>query len=336
VALNQWFENQKFLFVKVELLSDSNSNPMVGFVKPDLIDKVLGEVVSLHILILRANRVDLNSLQTLKYLMNNYEKLDLRVLTNVSGILSDSKEAKNEQIVLDNFRSLGSKVSFLAWDQRVTENAKFKDVMFLPEVKDSKARRSFPKKNTVGFYGKLAFERGLFDLLLAVYLNPRLQFRLMGYGYNSRYVYRSKKFVSLKSTPIAGLWSLAINYLAVIALRFKRVNFEEKYFHNEDEMAEEFNNCSAIYFSCSHSPYSSGLVYQSLATHVPVVWSDGNSAMAYVLRREFPQGLISKRQLFLPGGLNSFLNGIRDETPKSVFTWDDFDQALARCACRLN
>ena len=223
--------------------------------------------------------------------------------------------------------------NFLAWDQRVIGNPDFADTRFLPEAKESIRRNYFPNESTVGFYGKLSSERGLFQLLLAVFLNPKLKFRIMGYGFNRKYLYRSRTFVSLRKTPISAGWSLVINYLATLALKFKRVTFQEKYFEGEADMAREFQNCSALFFSCTNSPYSSGIVYQSLASNVPVAWLDGDSAMAFVLRREFPQGQIHQTDFFRIGGLTKFVSCLENVETRAIFENEAFDRALVKCSC---
>jgi glycosyltransferase involved in cell wall biosynthesis len=195
-------------------------------------------------------------------------------------------------------------------------------------------RKYFPEETTIGFYGKLSSERGLFRLLVSVFLNPKLKFRIMGYGFKRNHLFRSRKFVSIKRTPLAAVWSLIVNYFAVSATKFKRVNFELKYFQDEEEMAREFQNCSAVFFSCAHSPYSSGLVYQSLAAGVPIVWSDGDSAMAHVLKREFPLGEIRNKEIFRPGGLTNFVSDIKNVKTRAIFENKDFDKVLMNCSCQ--
>jgi hypothetical protein len=155
----------------------------------------------------------------------------------------------------------------------------------------------------------------------------------MGYGFNHRYLYRSSKFVSLRKTPILACWSLGINYLAILALKFQRVIFQKKYFIDETDMAREFQNCSALFFSCANSPYSSGIVYQSLASNVPVAWLDGDSAMAFVLKREFPQGQIRRADLFRIGGLTKFVRDLESLETRAIFGNEEFDSAIVRCSC---
>jgi glycosyltransferase involved in cell wall biosynthesis len=286
------------------------------------------------LLILRSTRVLVRDFDTLKFLFKTFKKADLRVLTNVSGILSDTIEGKHEKEILEKFRALQANVTFFAWDQRVTGNSEFRDTHFLPEAKQMRERKYFPEETTIGFYGKLSSERGLFRLLLSVYLNPKLKFRIMGYGFNHKYLFRTRKFVSIQRTPLSAAWSLFVNYFAVSALKFKRVNFKQRYFKDEVEMAREFQNCSAVYFSCAHSPYSSGLVYQSLAASVPVVWSDGDSAMAYVLKREFPLGEIRNNEIFRLGGLTNFVSDLKRVKTHPIFENKDFDKVLMNCSCQ--
>jgi glycosyltransferase involved in cell wall biosynthesis len=314
-------------------VSESNPGSIFDVLASELRNSNQLETRLFHLLILRSNSVNSKNIETLKDLFRTFEGIDLRVLTNVSGILSQSVEAPRESEILEKFRSLQENITFLAWDQRVIGNPEFTDTQFLPEAKISRSRDYFPTKATIGFYGKLTSERGLFELLVSVFLNPKLKFRIIGYGFNRKYIFRSRKFVSLKRTPLAAAWSLGINYFVTLALKFKRVSFEQKYFQDEEDMAREFQKCSAVFFSCAHSPYSSGLVYQSLASGVPVVWSDGDSAMSFVLRRQFPSGQIRGEELFRVGGLTKFVSALERVQTRVIFQTKDFDEVLSHCSC---
>ena len=333
-SVSRWFNSGRFSHVELRFVPESAYESIFGVLTSELNNQIQRNAKPIHFLILRSTRVLEGDFDTLKFLFNTLETADLRVLTNVSGILSDTTEGKHEKEILEKFRALQANVTFFAWDQRVTGNSKFRDTYFLPEAKEMKERKYFPEETTIGFYGKLSSERGLFRLLVSVFLNPKLKFRIMGYGFNRDYLFRSKKFVSIKRTPLAAMWSLFVNYFAVSAIKFKRVKFEQKYFQDEEEMAREFQNCSAVFFSCAHSPYSSGLVYQSLAAGVPIVWSDGESAMAYVLKREFPLGEIGNKEMFRLGGLTSFVSDLKNVKTHAIFENEDFDKVLMNCSCQ--
>ncbi len=333
-SISRWFSSRIFSHVELRFLQKSVNESIFERLTLELNNQIQRNIQQFHFFILRSTRVQEEDFTTLKFLLKKYEKADLKVLTNVSGILSDTKEGKHEKEILKKFRELQANVTFFAWDQRVSGNSEFRDTHFLPEAKQMRERKYFPEETTIGFYGKLSSERGLFRLLLSIYLNPKLKFRIMGYGFNHKYIFRSRKFVSIKSTPIAAIWSLFVNYFVVSALKFKRVNFKKMYFQDEVEMAREFQNCSAVFFSCADSPYSSGLVYQSLAAGVPVVWSDGDSAMAYVLKREFPMGEIRNNEIFRPGGLTNFVSDINEVKTHAIFENKDFDKLIMYCFCQ--
>ena len=333
-SVSQWFNLRIFSHVKLRFVRESVNASIFESFTLELNNQIQRNTTQFHLFILRSTRVQERDFDTLNVLLKTIDNVDLRVLTNVSGIISDTKEGKHEKEILKKFRELQADVTFFAWDQRVIGKSEFMDTHFLPEAKQMRERKYFPEETTIGFYGKLSSERGLFRLLLSVFFNPKLKYRIMGYGFNSRYLFRSKKFVSIKRTPLAAVWSLFVNYFAVSALKFKRVHFEQKYFQDEEEMAREFQNCSAVFFSCAHSPYSSGLVYQSLAAGVPIVWSDGDSAMAYVLKREFPLGQIQNKEIFSVGGLTNFVNDIKNVRTLAIFENKDFDKALMNCSCQ--
>ena len=96
-------------------------------------------------------------------------------------------------------------------------------------------------------------------------------------------------------------------------------------------MSTDMQLCSAVFFSCSRSPYSSGLVHQSLASGIPVVWNPGNSAMASVLEEAFPFGRINRRDLFRYNRLFKLVTEVEDVTTVPVFDHDFFDRVLSQC-----
>lgn len=284
-----------------------------------------------HLLILRGKDVSEESRDILGKLLLNNSNLHIEVLVNISGIISCTNEASSEQRVIDNFTKLGRRVCFLAWDIRAPSNLGVQNIRFLPEPKSAMPRKTYSSSKIIGFYGKLSFERGLFDLLLLVFFNPNLYHRICGYGFNRNHLYRSRNFISMRRTPFLGLLSLALNYLVQLALLSSRVSFEERYFSDEREMSSDMQLCSAVFFSCSRSPYSSGLVYQSLASGIPVVWNPGNSAMDNVLGEAFPFGRIKRSDLFRYNRLFKLVKEVEDVTTVPVFDYDIFDHVLSQC-----
>jgi hypothetical protein len=135
----------------------------------------------------------------------------------------------------------------------------------------------------------------------------------------------------MRRTPVRGILSLGINYLVQLAFLSNRVEFEQRYYKDEAEMTSEMQMCSAIFFSCERSPYSSGLVYQSFAAGIPVVWSPGNSAMAHVLESSFPAGKVGVSELFRWNGLFDSVDAVEGLTTAPVFDYGSFDEAFSRC-----
>jgi hypothetical protein len=217
------------------------------------------------------------------------------------------------------------------WDKRVTAVSDLRNFRFLPEPKNITPRLSTPPKPVIGFYGKLSFDRGLFDFLLSVFFNPKLRYQISGYGFNRKYVYRSRNFISMRRTPVRGILSLVLNYLVQLAFLSNRVVFEQRYYKDEAEMTREMQMCSAIYFSCARSPYSSGLVYQSFAAGIPVVWSPGASAMSYILEDIFPEGRISEMALLLPNNLFRLILAVNELKVEPIHDYQYFDEVLLQC-----
>jgi hypothetical protein len=330
-GLREWFQKKSYKFVKLHF---------VGFGLHANVFSELEAFLSLnsddlskprHIFILRGKDLSDGNRALLKDLLFIYPQLHAEVLVNVSGVISESKEAASETRVIHDFAQLGERVRFLAWDKRVLSASRIENFRFLPEPKSQILRSKRPPRAAIGFYGKLSFERGLFDFLFSVFFNPKLHYRISGYGFNRKHLYRSRNFVSMRRTPVRGILSLALNYIVQIAFLSRRVSFEEHYFSDEIEMSNEMQSCSAIFFSCSRSPYSSGLVYQSLASGIPVVWSPGNSAMAYVLEESFPQGRIRTEDLFRWNRLFNLVGKVEDIATSPIFDHISFDETLSYC-----
>jgi hypothetical protein len=285
-----------------------------------------------HLFILRGKDLTGDELSMLERILSKNEDLHIEVLVNVSGMISGSKEATSESLVIEKFTRLSSKVNFLAWDKRLADVSDMGNCRFLPEPKNITPRLIIPTKTVVGFYGKLSFDRGLFDFLLSVFFNPKLHYRISGYGFNRKHVYRSRNFISMRQTPFRGILSLVLNYSVQLAFLSRRVDFEQKYYETEVEMASDMQLCSAIFFSCTRSPYSSGLVYQSFAAGIPVVWTPGNSAMAYVLDESFPLGRITIRDFFRRNRLFDVVKEVKGVRTTPIFDYEIFDEVLSRCS----
>lgn len=331
-ALRDWFQARRLEFVQLKFIDSKQESDI--FSELDSFLKVTVENSSNpgHLFILRGKDLSDNKLSKLEKMLSEHHDLHIDVLVNASGIISKSKEAAYENLVLEKFTKLGSRVHFLAWDKRVTVVSDLRNFRFLPEPKNVTPRLSVPTKTVIGFYGKLSFDRGLFDILVSVFFNPKLQYRISGYGFNRKYLYRSRNFISMRRTPVRGIFSLALNYFVQLSFLSNRVAFEQKYFKDEAEMTSEMQTCSAIFFSCARSPYSSGLVYQSFAAGIPVVWTPGNSAMAHVLDESFPLGRITLRDIFRRNRLFDLVKQVKDVRTAPIFDHEIFDDVLSRCS----
>jgi hypothetical protein len=331
MSLLEWFHSKNLEYVKLNFTYSSERSDVISSMAAFLNSENQESAIRPHILILRGKDLDSEHHEVLKRLLAEKLDLHLEILVNVSGIISASNESKAEKKVVEYYSSMGSSVNFLAWDKRVENRTDMKNIRFLPEPKNVINRHIMHKKTIIGFYGKLSFERGLFDLLCSVFFNPKLHYQIIGYGYDRKNVYRSKSFVSMRRTPLIGLANKVTNYLVQVALLSKRVSFEERYFRDENEMSESMQTCSAVYFSCSRSPYSSGLIYQSFASEVPVIWEQGNSAMAYILDEVFPEGSVTRRSLFNLNELFRAVCRVEGLTVKPIFGYSQFDDVLTNC-----
>ena len=330
-ALRGWFQSRKLEFVELQFINTAQYPDIFSELDSFLKATAGKSSKPKHLFILRGKDLNDDRLLTLKKILLKNDDLHIEVLVNASGIISGSKESASESLVIEKFTELSSRVNFLAWDKRVTVVSDLRNFRFLPEPKNITPRLRIPTKNIVGFYGKLSFDRGLFDLLLSVFFNPKLHYRISGYDFNRKHLYRSKNFISMRRTPVKGILSLGLNYLVQLAFLSNRVAFEQRYYKDEAEMTREMQMCSAIFFSCERSPYSSGLVYQSFAAGIPVVWSPGNSAMAYVLEDIFPEGRICAKALRRPNKLYRAIIGVKELKVGPIHDYKYFDEVLTQC-----
>ena len=331
-ALRDWFQGRKLEFVELQFINSDRRSDIFSELDSFLNLAIDTSTKPRHLFILRGKDINSDEISILARTLSKNRDLHIEVLVNASGIISGSKEAASESLVIEKFTELGSRVKFLAWDKRVTVVSDLRNFRFLPEPKNITSRSSTPPKIVIGFYGKLSFDRGLFDLLLSVFLNPKLRYQISGYGFNRKHVYRSRNFISMRRTPVRGILSLGLNYLVQLAFLSNRVVFEQRYYQDEAEMTREMQMCSAIYFSCARSPYSSGLVYQSFAAGIPVVWTPGNSAMAYVLDESFPSGRITVRDFFRRNRLFDLVKEVKGVRTAPIFDYEIFDDVLSSCS----
>jgi hypothetical protein len=331
-AFRDWFQERKLEFVELQFINTEEKSGIFSELDSFLNVTADDSTKPRHLFILRGKDLISDELSMLKRMLSKNRDLHIEVLVNASGIISRSREAASESLVIERFMALSSRVKFLAWDKRVNAVSDLRNFHFLPEPKNITPRLIIPTKTVIGFYGKLSFDRGLFDFLLSVFFNPKLHYRISGYGFSRKHIYRSRNFVSMRQTPFSGMLSLVLNYSVQLAFLSRRVEFSQTYYKDEVEMVSDMQSCSAVFFSCARSPYSSGLVYQSLAAGIPVVWNPGNSAMAYVLEESFSVGRITFRDLFRLNRLFDLVKEVKGVRTAPIFDYKIFDEVLSRCS----
>jgi hypothetical protein len=331
-ALQDWFQARRLKFVNLEFVNAERELGIFSELESVLDVYAYNASKPRHLFILRGKEISAGQLSLLGKVLLKHHDLHVEVLVNASGIISRSKEATSEILVIKKFTELNSRVNFLAWDKRLAVVSDLKNFRFLPEPKNRTPRSSIPTKTVIGFYGKLSFDRGLFDFLFSVFFNPKLHYRISGYGFSRKHLYRSRNFISMRQTPFRGILSVALNYLVQLAFLSRRVKFSQTYFKDEKDMISDMQSCSAVFFSCARSPYSSGLVYQSLAAGIPVVWNPGNSAMAYVLEESFPAGRISVTKLHHFNDLYNLVKEVKGLRTFPIFDYKNFDDVLSTCS----
>jgi hypothetical protein len=286
-----------------------------------------------HIISLRANDFAAGNLVDWSRFIETCHRVDLRVLVNISGMISNTSHSESERAVLNTLKIFKNRMHFITWDLRVTGSREFSDIEYLPTYKKSVRRTFLDSQLNIGFFGKLSSERGLTNLLFAAILNPKLNFVLKGYGLSFKYLYRWPGYLSVKRTPIKAIVSLFLTFYIFLLTKLPNVSLSEVYFDTEEEMTTEIQKCSAIFWSCRKSPYESGVGIQALANGVPVVWLNGKSAMAKLLSAHYPIGELPIEKLYKFRGLQNFVLSVKDFTPSNPFTFEEFQSVASNCSC---
>jgi glycosyltransferase involved in cell wall biosynthesis len=286
-----------------------------------------------HLIFLRANDLAAGNLIDWSKFIEEHQQIDLKVLINVSGVISNSSHSKSEREVLNKLGIFKDKIHFMAWDFRVTKSKEFSNFEYLPLYKNSVKKSNIKSQLQIGFFGKLTSDRGLTDLLFSAILNPQLKFVIKGYGLSFKYLYRRPGFLSVKKTPIKAITSFFLTLYIFLLTKLPNVSISEVYFDTEAKMTAEIQNCSAIFWSCRRSPYESGIVIQALAAGVPVVWLNGQSAMAQILSAHYPSGEIPIKKLYQFRGLQNFVLSVKDLEPSAPYTFEEFQSVASNCSC---
>jgi len=212
-----------------------------------------------------------------------------------------------------------------------------------PNLADSKIRKlpefhpSFPKAESghaeyLGFFGKLNSARGLSDVCIAALFNPKVSVVIKGYGYQGLRMWRSSSFSFLQyktwtRNPFAAFLTLIVNIFFKLMLLLPNVNFDKLPFATQKELQTAIGNCTAVFYAAK-LPYSSGIALTSLATGTPVIWFGSSGEAVKQLEKGFPEGRISRSQLFIPGYLSNRIKKVKDSKPKEMFSWKQFKQEV--------
>ena len=329
--------------------SDDFESPLISYQFIDVISKssffsqsleivkklTEGESKKFHLIFLRANDfAAANFLDWSNFIEKNH-LIDLKVLINISGIISNTSHSRSEREVLNKLKIFNEKIHFMSWDSRVSESKEFSNFEYLPLYKESFVKNSNQSKLCIGFFGKLSADRGLTDLLFAAILNPQLKFIIKGYDLSFKHLYRWPGYRSIKKTPMRAIASFFLTIYILLLTKLPNVSLSEIYFDTEQEMTGEIQKCSVIFWSCRRSPYESGIVIQALAAGVPVVWLAGDSAMSKLLSTHHPIGELTLKKLYQFRGLQNFVISIREKelVPSAPFTFEEFQSVASNCRC---
>lgn len=324
------FRNQLISYQLVDTISKT-----AFFVQSLEIVKKLseGNAGKFHLIFLRANDFAAANIIEWSKFIEDHRGIDLKVLVNISGMISNTLQSGSEKEVLNKLSIFNARIKFMAWDSRVSESKEFSSIEYLPLYKKSVKKISPQSQLQIGFFGKLTSDRGLTDLLFSAILNPQLKYVFKGYGFSFKYLYRWPGYLSVKRTPIKAVISLFLTLYIFLLTKLPNVSFSEVYFDTEEQMTAEIQNCSAIFWSCRRSPYESGIVIQALAAGVPVVWINGQSAMTKILSAHYPVGELPYKKLWQFRRLQSFVLAISESFPSAPFTFEEFQSVASRCSC---
>lgn len=292
-----------------------------------------GNAGKFHLFFLRANDFAAANIIEWSKFIEDHREVDIKVLANISGIISNTLQSVSEKEVLNKLSIFKERIKFMAWDSRISESKEFSNIEYLPLYKKSVKKISLQSQLQIGFFGKLTFDRGLTDLIFSAILNPQLKYVFKGYGLSFKYLYRWPGYLSVKRTPIKAVISLFLTLYIFLLTKLPNVSFSEVYFDTEEQMTAEIQNCSAIFWSCRRSPYESGIVIQALAAGVPVVWLNGQSAMTKILSAHYPVGELPYKKLWQFQRLQSFVLSISESFPSAPFTFEEFQSVASRCSC---
>jgi hypothetical protein len=197
---------------------------------------------------------------------------------------------------------------------------------YLPDFQMGIERKFIPNnvKLTLGYYGNLNPQRGIKLFLSLAIFNPRVNFRVTGYGDSGN---TSAEF-KFKNTFSSIIKKIVLKFLNFIP----NIEITKGYFRNHSDLVTSLSKNDAIFYAANLSPYSSGIANLSLSMGVPVIWIPGDSAASDTLERFFPEGKIMTSEIYKFGFITQKIRAVRNSQPKSRFEWHDFTSPL-KCSC---
>ena len=258
---------------------------------------------------------------------SNISIFGISTLKSSSSINYDAEYSFEMQETFEKYQAC--KVLWV-WHEPNKVNESGKKLRRLPEFHSNQIipKKTHRKNDVLGlnFFGGLSSFRGISEILLIAFFNPRLPVSIKGPGYSKFKVWRPVRlklfrYSRWQEKPLTASF-IAFVSLMISALRhLPNVRFDPTPFRSEEEFLNAISMSTSIFIGCK-LPHSSGVALSSLALGIPVIWFGEKGEAARILMSSFPQGKIRYRDIFVMGRIKKMVKSLPSFTPVVVFSWE--------------
>lgn len=253
-------------------------------------------------------------------------------IANASSLLRSSKPLASEVAAWNMLKSSRALLKAYYWDplpptrmpSELSHIAKSMPEYHLGSSMDLTMSPEGGERITIGFFGSLTGQRGLGDFIWLALLNPHLSFRAQGRAWPVRTTLFLGSLQGRQKLPRIGKLLFRVteivmsHILSFLARVLPNIRIEAQQFADQRELNSAIATCTAVFVAANHQYWSSGIALQSLACHIPVIWTAGNSAASDHLRVSFPEGQLRKGCFLIPGKLEDHIRSIPKEARPSA------------------
>ena len=207
------------------------------------------------------------------------------------------------------------KENSLLWvSDTVPLNYPNKFIRAMPDYAESSIKKSAITSFDLSFFGLLTPYRGLFEILVIAFFNPRLKIRIKGYGFSPYRVLRPWKqkkyrYQTWKDKPFLCGPLVATSVLLSLARFLPNVDFSPIPFSSEGELDQAMGETRAIFY-CPKLPHGSGLTNKALANDIPIIWNGWEGRAFNLLSKYYCAGYFKYFEIFLPGRIGRKLENL--------------------------